>query len=119
MGRPLALCAWDLLHPLLAHSAVKISASLMGTLMAKRVKATILYASETGRAQSYAQQLGRLFRKAFDPRVGLSPAGKGLKRSGGGGGVSWPYPHSHAGGQERVTVRAHEESGTLRDSGIR
>nr|XP_020728868.1 nitric oxide synthase, endothelial [Odocoileus virginianus texanus] len=56
-------------HPLLAHSAVKISASLMGTLMAKRVKATILYASETGRAQSYAQQLGRLFRKAFDPRV--------------------------------------------------
>ncbi|KAJ1063237.1 hypothetical protein K5549_013102 [Capra hircus] len=50
-------------------NAVKISASLMGTLMAKRVKATILYASETGRAQSYAQQLGRLFRKAFDPRV--------------------------------------------------
>ncbi|XP_025234592.1 nitric oxide synthase, endothelial isoform X5 [Theropithecus gelada] len=50
-------------------NAVKISASLMGTVMAKRVKATILYGSETGRAQSYAQQLGRLFRKAFDPRV--------------------------------------------------
>lgn len=107
-------------HPLLAHSAVKISASLMGTLMAKRVKATILYASETGRAQSYAQQLGRLFRKAFDPRVGLSPAGKGLKRSGGGwGGASWPYPHSHAGGRERIIVRAHEEPRTLRDAGIR
>lgn len=63
------------------RSAVKISASLMGTVMAKRVKATILYGSETGRAQSYAQQLGRLFRKAFDPRVGLSPeewgSGKG------------------------------------------
>lgn len=57
----------------LACSAVKISASLMGTVMAKRVKATILYGSETGRAQSYAQQLGRLFRKAFDPRVGLEP----------------------------------------------
>lgn len=57
----------------LACSAVKISASLMGTVMAKRVKATILYGSETGRAQSYAQQLGRLFRKAFDPRVGLNP----------------------------------------------
>lgn len=55
----------------LSCSAVKISASLMGTVMAKRVKATILYGSETGRAQSYAQQLGRLFRKAFDPRVGL------------------------------------------------
>lgn len=52
---------------------MKISASLMGTVMAKRVKATILYGSETGRAQSYAQQLGRLFRKAFDPRVGQKP----------------------------------------------
>lgn len=47
----------------------------MGTVMAKRVKATILYGSETGRAQSYAQQLGRLFRKAFDPRVGLCGLG--------------------------------------------
>lgn len=59
-------------HLTLIRSAVKISASLMGTVMAKRVKATILYGSETGRAQSYAQQLGRLFRKAFDPRVRLS-----------------------------------------------
>uniref|UniRef100_A0A452SK44 Nitric oxide synthase n=1 Tax=Ursus americanus TaxID=9643 RepID=A0A452SK44_URSAM len=65
----LAPCPWDRPHPALACSAVKISASLMGTVMAKRVKATILYGSETGRAQSYAQQLGRLFRKAFDPRV--------------------------------------------------
>lgn len=74
LGEALAPCAWDpLTPPWLTPSAVKISASLMGTVMAKRVKATILYASETGRAQSYAQQLGRLFRKAFDPRVGLSP----------------------------------------------
>lgn len=64
-------------HSTLTCSAVKISASLMGTVMAKRVKATILYGSETGRAQSYAQQLGRLFRKAFDPRVRLSPEGQG------------------------------------------
>lgn len=56
----------------------------MGTVMAKRVKATILYGSETGRAQSYAQQLGRLFRKAFDPRVGLSAA-----RQGSGVGVGY------------------------------
>lgn len=67
-------------HPTLACSAVKISASLMGTVMAKRVKATILYGSETGRAQSYAQQLGRLFRKAFDPRVGLRPERQGMER---------------------------------------
>lgn len=73
---------WDLLHPTLSHSAVKISASLMGTVMAKRVKATILYGSETGRAQSYAQQLGRLFRKAFDPRVGLSPREQGSGKRG-------------------------------------
>lgn len=54
----------------------------MGTVMAKRVKATILYGSETGRAQSYAQQLGRLFRKAFDPRVGLSPREQGSGKRG-------------------------------------
>lgn len=69
-------------HPTLTHSAVKISASLMGTVMAKRVKATILYGSETGRAQSYAQQLGRLFRKAFDPRVRLSPEEQGSGKRG-------------------------------------
>lgn len=72
------LCASPLLS-LPAHSAVKISASLMGTVMAKRVKATILYGSETGRAQSYAQQLGRLFRKAFDPRVGWTQQGRDLE----------------------------------------
>lgn len=59
----------------------------MGTVMAKRVKATILYGSETGRAQSYAQQLGRLFRKAFDPRVGLSPAGQGARWGGNSASV--------------------------------
>lgn len=71
-------------HPTVTHSAVKISASLMGTVMAKRVKATILYGSETGRAQSYAQQLGRLFRKAFDPRVGLGPENRGSGKGWGG-----------------------------------
>lgn len=81
-------------HPALVRSAVKISASLMGTVMAKRVKATILYGSETGRAQSYAQQLGRLFRKAFDPRVGLSPDGQGSERGS---------PSIRPGGWERVT----------------
>lgn len=68
-------------NPTLACSAVKISASLMGTVMAKRVKATILYGSETGRAQSYAQQLGRLFRKAFDPRVGLKPERQRVRKN--------------------------------------
>lgn len=74
----------------------------MGTVMAKRVKATILYGSETGRAQSYAQQLGRLFRKAFDPRVGLSPEEWG---SGKGEGAH-PYLQICPGGQKRVTSQS-------------
>lgn len=102
------------LHPTLAHSAVKISASLMGTVMAKRVKATILYASETGRAQSYAQQLGRLFRKAFDPRVGLSPEGRDLKRRGvlpPPSDTAWRTGEGHKAGPTR-------NPGILRDSGM-
>lgn len=82
-GAPSSVCPGSP-HPTLTRSAVKISASLMGTVMAKRVKATILYGSETGRAQSYAQQLGRLFRKAFDPRVGLSLQRQGPGKGAGG-----------------------------------
>ncbi|KYO43818.1 nitric oxide synthase, inducible [Alligator mississippiensis] len=50
-------------------NAVKISATLMGHMMARRVKATILYATETGRSRTYACSLGELFRRAFDPKV--------------------------------------------------
>ncbi|XP_074841477.1 nitric oxide synthase 3 isoform X2 [Carettochelys insculpta] len=50
-------------------NAVKISAKLMGHMMARRVKATILYATETGKSRTYAWNLGELFRRAFDPRV--------------------------------------------------
>lgn len=93
-------------HLALACSAVKISASLMGTVMAKRVMATIFYGSETGRAQSYAQQLGRLFRKAFDPRVGLSPEGWGP----GKGERAHLYLQRCPGGQKRVTSQSPEGS---------
>lgn len=89
-------------HASLSRSAVKISASLMGTVMAKRVKATILYGSETGRAQSYAQQLGRLFRKAFDPRVGLSSEEQGARKRG-----LYQYLQGCPGGQEVLKVRTH------------
>lgn len=75
----------------------------MGTVMAKRVKATILYGSETGRAQSYAQQLGRLFRKAFDPRVGLS-----LQRQGSGRGRPFRYALEDRRGAQG---RAHKDPG--------
>lgn len=99
-GDPSSVCLGSP-HPTLVRSAVKISASLMGTVMAKRVKATILYGSETGRAQSYAQQLGRLFRKAFDPRVGLS-----LDRQGSGRGQPFRYALEDGRGSQG---RAHQD----------
>ncbi|XP_070623244.1 nitric oxide synthase 3 isoform X1 [Erythrolamprus reginae] len=50
-------------------NAVKISAKLMGHVMAQRVKATILYASETGKSKAYAFNLKELFQSAFAPKV--------------------------------------------------
>lgn len=58
---------------LLLHRAVKFSAKLMGQAMAKRVKATILYATETGKSQVYAKTLCEIFKHAFDAKVGASP----------------------------------------------
>ncbi|XP_053726620.1 nitric oxide synthase, brain [Synchiropus splendidus] len=49
--------------------AVKFSAKLMGQAMAKRVKATILFATETGKSQDYAKTLCEIFKHAFDARV--------------------------------------------------
>ena len=48
---------------------MKLTAKLMGEAMAKRQKAIILYATETGKAENYAQILGDLFSHAFDPKV--------------------------------------------------
>uniref|UniRef100_A0A4W3HV41 Nitric oxide synthase n=1 Tax=Callorhinchus milii TaxID=7868 RepID=A0A4W3HV41_CALMI len=49
--------------------AVKFSAKLMGQAMAKRVKATILYATETGKSHAYAKTLCEIFKHAFDAKV--------------------------------------------------
>ncbi|RXN07080.1 nitric oxide brain [Labeo rohita] len=49
--------------------AVKFSAKLMGQAMAKRVKATILFATETGKSQEYAKTLCEIFKHAFDAKV--------------------------------------------------
>lgn len=56
-----------------SHRAVKFSAKLMGHAMAKRVKATILFATETGKSQDYAKTLCEIFKHAFDPKVPLLP----------------------------------------------
>ena len=53
--------------------AVKFSAKLMGQAMAKRVKATILFATETGKSQDYAKTLCQIFKHAFDAKVSLLP----------------------------------------------
>lgn len=58
------------LSTLFPHRAVKFSAKLMGQAMAKRVKATILYATETGKSQAYAKTLCEIFKHAFDAKVG-------------------------------------------------
>ncbi|XP_037113980.1 nitric oxide synthase, brain isoform X1 [Syngnathus acus] len=49
--------------------AVKFSAKLMGAAMAKRVKATILFATETGKSQDYAKTLCEIFKHAFDAKA--------------------------------------------------
>lgn len=61
------------LPPFLLCRAVKFSAKLMGHAMAKRVKATILFATETGKSQDYAKTLCEIFKHAFDPKVLLLP----------------------------------------------
>lgn len=45
--------------------------------MAKRVKATILYATETGKSQVYAKTLCEIFKHAFDAKVSASPWSRG------------------------------------------
>lgn len=52
---------------------MKFSAKLMGQAMAKRVKATILFATETGKSRDYAKTLCEIFKHAFDAKVGLLP----------------------------------------------
>ncbi|XP_020029612.2 nitric oxide synthase, inducible isoform X1 [Castor canadensis] len=49
--------------------AVLFSSILIRKIMASRVRVTILYATETGRSEALAQDLGTLFSCAFNPKV--------------------------------------------------
>uniref|UniRef100_A0A8C4XFC7 Nitric oxide synthase, inducible n=1 Tax=Erpetoichthys calabaricus TaxID=27687 RepID=A0A8C4XFC7_ERPCA len=49
--------------------AIKFSASLMSHALAKRVKVRILYATETGKSETFAKLLHDVFKKAFYSRV--------------------------------------------------
>lgn len=49
--------------------AVKFTSKLFATALSKRVRATILYASETGKSEEYARELGTIFGHAFNTQV--------------------------------------------------
>lgn len=49
--------------------AVEFSSALMVQALARRVRVTILYATETGRAQTLAQKLCTVFSTTFNPKV--------------------------------------------------
>jgi nitric-oxide synthase, brain len=49
--------------------AVKFSAKLMRKALAKRIKCTIIYATETGKSESFAKTLVEIFKHAFDAKL--------------------------------------------------
>ncbi|XP_060064662.1 nitric oxide synthase 1-like [Ylistrum balloti] len=49
--------------------AVKFSAKLMNKALARRVKCTILYATETGKSERFANTLCEIFKHGFDAKV--------------------------------------------------
>ena len=48
---------------------VRLVKVLMNSIMAKREKATILYATETGKSENFSNMLGNLFSQVFDVNV--------------------------------------------------
>ena len=58
--------------------AVKFTSNLFGKALSKRIKATILYATETGKSEQLAKRLGHIFSHAFNVNVSAAAAaGKG------------------------------------------
>ena len=52
--------------------AVKFTSNLFGKALSKRIKATILFASETGKSELYAKRLAQIFSHAFNVSVSLT-----------------------------------------------
>ncbi|XP_071945021.1 nitric oxide synthase 1-like isoform X2 [Antedon mediterranea] len=50
-------------------NAVSLSTAMMNNAMAKRIKATILYATETGKSEYFADRLYEVYKYAFNPRI--------------------------------------------------
>nr|XP_023011652.1 nitric oxide synthase [Leptinotarsa decemlineata] len=49
--------------------AVKFTSKLFGRALSRRIKATVLYATETGKSENYAKKLGELLGHAFNAQV--------------------------------------------------
>ncbi|XP_077284596.1 nitric oxide synthase [Arctopsyche grandis] len=49
--------------------AVKFTSKLFGRALSRRIKATVLYATETGKSEQYAKKLGIIFGHAFNAQV--------------------------------------------------
>lgn len=49
--------------------AVKFTSKLFGRALSRRIKATVLFATETGTSQMYAKKLGELLGHAFHSQV--------------------------------------------------
>ncbi|XP_045491293.1 nitric oxide synthase-like protein [Colias croceus] len=49
--------------------AVKFTSKLFGRALSKRIKATVLFATETGKSEQYAKELGVIFGHAFNAQV--------------------------------------------------
>lgn len=56
-------------HNVLAFRAVIFASMLMRKTMAARTKATILFATETGKSETFAKNLQTLFSYAFNTKV--------------------------------------------------
>lgn len=51
--------------------AVKFTSKLFGSALSRRIKATILYATETGKSEQFAKKLNEMFGHAFHSQVSL------------------------------------------------
>ncbi|KAI4462215.1 nitric oxide synthase-related [Holotrichia oblita] len=49
--------------------AVKFTSKLFGRALSRRIKATVLYATETGKSEGFAKKLGEIFGHAFNAQV--------------------------------------------------
>lgn len=48
---------------------MKFTSKLFGRALSRRIKATVLYATETGKSEGFAKKLGEIFGHAFNAQV--------------------------------------------------